>query len=98
MSFPDLQSFIKALDEHGQLRRISAEVDPVLEISAISDRVSRLPAVGSAATTPVCLFKCGSIPPRTVLRGYMASPSMLKKLLRSHLRRVRRDALLIRRS
>ncbi len=52
MSFPDLQSFIKALDERGQLRRISAEVDPVLEISAIADRVSRLPAVGDADPPP----------------------------------------------
>ena len=46
VSFPDLQTFIKALDERGQVRRISAEVDPVLEISAIADRVSRLPAAG----------------------------------------------------
>ena len=44
MSYPDLQSFIKALDEQGYLKRVSVEVDPVLEISAIADRVSKMPA------------------------------------------------------
>ena len=44
MAFPDLQSFIQALDEKGYLRRIQAQVDPILEISAIADRVSKQPA------------------------------------------------------
>ena len=56
MPYPDLQSFITDLEHRGQLRRITAEVDPILEISEITDRVSRLPAAGGApapATDPV---------------------------------------------
>ncbi len=44
MPYADLQSFIEALDEAGYLKRVAVEVDPVLEISAIADRVSKLPA------------------------------------------------------
>ena len=46
MSYPDLQAFIDELDARGQLKRIGVEVDPILEISAITDRVSKSPAVG----------------------------------------------------
>ena len=46
MTYPDFQSFVRALDEVGDLKRISAEVDPILEISAIADRVSKLPSAG----------------------------------------------------
>jgi 4-hydroxy-3-polyprenylbenzoate decarboxylase len=34
----DLRDFLKRLEKEGELRRISAEVDPVLEITEISDR------------------------------------------------------------
>ena len=39
-----LKDFIASLDRAGELRRISAEVSPILEISAIADRVSKMPA------------------------------------------------------
>ena len=61
MPFPDLQSFLTELERREQLRRISAQVDPVLEISAITDRVSKSPAAGDAPppeTDPVH-GKCG---------------------------------------
>src|SRR5438874_3221238 len=38
MAYTDLLDFIKALDEHGELKRISLEVDPVLEIAEFADR------------------------------------------------------------
>lgn len=44
MAYPDLQTFIEALDSKGYLKRIKVEVDPVLEISEIADRVSKMPA------------------------------------------------------
>lgn len=56
MSYSDLQSFITDLEKRGQLKRISVEVDPILEIAAITDRVSKMPAVGDAplpTTDPV---------------------------------------------
>lgn len=41
MSFKDLQSFIKELDKKNELVRIKVEVDPELEITEITDRVSK---------------------------------------------------------
>ncbi len=38
MAFNDLGDFIRALDKHGELRRISVEVDPYLEITEFADR------------------------------------------------------------
>src|SRR5437773_4013233 len=38
MAYTDLLDFIKALDKHGELKRISIEVDPVLEIAEFADR------------------------------------------------------------
>ena len=42
MSYKDIQHFIKDLEEKGQLRRIKTEVDPVLEITEIADRVVKM--------------------------------------------------------
>ena len=42
--FETLQDFISALDHAGELQRIRARVSPVLEIAAITDRVSKSPA------------------------------------------------------
>jgi 4-hydroxy-3-polyprenylbenzoate decarboxylase len=52
LPYPDLQSFIADLDRRGQLKRITTEVDPILEISAVADRVSKLPAAGDAPPPP----------------------------------------------
>ena len=41
MPYDDLRSWIAALDHAGELRRIGTEVDPVLEITEITDRVSK---------------------------------------------------------
>lgn len=41
MAFDDLRQWIAALDRAGELKRIRAEVDPVLEITEITDRVSK---------------------------------------------------------
>src|SRR5579864_9350808 len=40
-AYNDLREWIAALDKAGELKRISAEVDPVLEITEITDRVSK---------------------------------------------------------
>src|SRR6204780_5476166 len=41
MAYRDLREFIAKLEKEGELRRITAEVDPVLEITEITDRVTR---------------------------------------------------------
>ena len=43
MAYDDLQSFLSALDQAGELRRITVPVDPVLEVAEIADRVSKSP-------------------------------------------------------
>ena len=38
MAYRDLRDFLRKLEKNGELKRISAEVDPVLEITEIADR------------------------------------------------------------
>ena len=52
MAYNDLRDWISALERAGELRRIRAEVDPILEITEITDRVSK-----SADGGPVLLFE-----------------------------------------
>ncbi|HEU5457127.1 MAG TPA: UbiD family decarboxylase [Terracidiphilus sp.] len=42
MAFDDLRDWIKALEKHGELKRVREEVSPILEITEITDRVSKL--------------------------------------------------------
>ncbi|HAA89507.1 MAG: 3-octaprenyl-4-hydroxybenzoate carboxylyase UbiD [Thermoanaerobacterales bacterium 50_218] len=42
MAYRDLREFIRVLEKKGLLHRIRAEVDPILEISEITDRVCKL--------------------------------------------------------
>ncbi len=41
MAYNDLRDWIAALENAGELKRISVEVDPILEITEITDRVSK---------------------------------------------------------
>ncbi len=41
MAYEDLREWIAALDRAGELRRIRTEVDPILEVAEITDRVSK---------------------------------------------------------
>lgn len=41
MGYRDLREFVKRLEREGELKRISAEVDPVLEVTEITDRVTK---------------------------------------------------------
>ena len=52
MPYPDLQSYVAGLEARGQIKRVGAQVDPILEIAAIADRVSKLPAAGDASPPP----------------------------------------------
>ena len=38
MAYSNLRSFIETLEKHGELQRVSAEVDPALEIAELADR------------------------------------------------------------
>src|SRR6266446_9798258 len=41
MAYQDLRDWIAALDRAGELKRVRAEVDPILEITEITDRCSK---------------------------------------------------------
>src|ERR1051325_6859433 len=43
LAYDDLRDWIAALERAGELRRIQTEVDPILEIAEITDRVSKAP-------------------------------------------------------
>jgi len=49
LPFDDLRQWISALDLAGELKRIQTEVDPVLEVAEITDRVSKMHMPGTAA-------------------------------------------------
>jgi 4-hydroxy-3-polyprenylbenzoate decarboxylase len=46
MAYDDLRDWIQALEKHGELKRIREEVSPELEITEITDRVSKIGAKG----------------------------------------------------
>ena len=72
MAFKDLRDFMALLESKGQLKRITAEVDPYLEIGEITDRVSKQVgpallfenpinrATGERYATPVVINLMGS--------------------------------------
>jgi 4-hydroxy-3-polyprenylbenzoate decarboxylase len=48
VAYRDLRDFLSGLEEAGELHRVIAEVDPVLEIAEIADRVSKMEGGGKA--------------------------------------------------
>lgn len=48
MAYDSLRDFVERLEQEGELLRVAEEVDPVLEISAAADRVSKMPGGGKA--------------------------------------------------
>ncbi|HTC92094.1 MAG TPA: UbiD family decarboxylase [Terriglobales bacterium] len=61
MAYTDLRDWIAALERAGELKRITAEVDPILEITEITDRVSKSGRAeskpGAAPGGPALLFE-----------------------------------------
>ncbi|MGZ4826256.1 MAG: menaquinone biosynthesis decarboxylase, partial [Terriglobales bacterium] len=62
MAYHDLRDWIAALERAGELKRVRAAVDPVLEITEITDRVSKSASSGdgrnaSKAGGPALLFE-----------------------------------------
>jgi 4-hydroxy-3-polyprenylbenzoate decarboxylase len=50
LAYESLRDWISALDKAGELKRVRAEVDPILEITEITDRVSKAASEGARAT------------------------------------------------
>ncbi|MFA7402964.1 MAG: UbiD family decarboxylase [Pelobacteraceae bacterium] len=69
MASSHLLHFISLLEANGELSRISAPVDPTLEIAAITDRVCKQPDGGSAL-----LFERPAASPFQVITNLFGSP------------------------
>lgn len=74
MSYKDLQTFIKELEEHKELKRITAEVSSELEITEITDRVSK-------AYGPALLFEKVAGSKYPVLMNAMGSYERMSRAL-----------------
>lgn len=48
MAYKDLRHYLSVLEQNGELHRIKAEVDPILEIAEITDRMCKSPNGGKA--------------------------------------------------
>jgi 4-hydroxy-3-polyprenylbenzoate decarboxylase len=79
LPFADLRQWIAALDRAGELKRIHTEVDPILEIAEITDRVSK--GTGRVATG------ASPVPPSEARRNLPqkpGGPALLFQNLRGH--------------
>jgi 4-hydroxy-3-polyprenylbenzoate decarboxylase len=92
LPFDDLRQWIAALDRAGELKRIQTEVDPILEIAEITDRVSKMhlrrdgAGEGARATLPpggpALLFqKVNGHPGSQVLINQFGSDARMKLAL-----------------
>lgn len=57
MAYNDLRDWIAALDRAGELKRIRTETDPILEITEIADRASKMTDSRWGAGGPALLFE-----------------------------------------
>ncbi len=68
MAYEDLRDWIAALERAGELKTIHTEVDPILEITEITDRVSKNVRRGRRPGSPaglLCFLKTSrAIPER----------------------------------
>ena len=57
MAYNDLRDWIKQLEKADELKRITAEVDPILEMAEIADRAAKLHRGTDKAGGPALLFE-----------------------------------------
>jgi 4-hydroxy-3-polyprenylbenzoate decarboxylase len=74
LAYNDLRDWIRTLEKHGELKRIREEVSPELEITEITDRVSKLKGEKYAPGGPALLFEnVKGFPGQTVLINQFGS-------------------------
>ncbi len=57
LAYNDLREWMKQLEQAGELKRITAEVDPILEMAEIADRTAKLGRGTTKAGGPALLFE-----------------------------------------
>ena len=82
MAYDDLRDLIKTLEKHGELKRIREEVSPELEITEITDRVSKL----GAASHPFRKERGKDGAPNVAVKGQYApgGPALLFENVKGH--------------
>jgi 4-hydroxy-3-polyprenylbenzoate decarboxylase len=79
LPFDDLRQWIAALDRAGELKRVKTEVDPILEIAEITDRVSKSRDAKGIAGGPAVIFEnIKSHPGARVLINQFGSEARMK--------------------
>ncbi len=82
MAYVDLRDWVKRLDRAGELKRIRAEVDPILEMAEIADRSIKLHRGQSNAGGPALLFEnVKGHPGARVLMNQFSSDRRMKMAL-----------------
>jgi 4-hydroxy-3-polyprenylbenzoate decarboxylase len=86
LAYDDLREWIKALEKAGELKRVRHEVDPLLEITEITDRASKAGKKGGvksyAAGGPALLFEnVKGYPGASVLMNQFGSERRMKLAL-----------------
>jgi len=71
LAYDDLRSWIAALDRAGELKKIQTEVDPILEITEITDRVSKRGGKSPSAGGTALLFQS--------IKGYPGSKVLINQ-------------------
>jgi 4-hydroxy-3-polyprenylbenzoate decarboxylase len=89
LPFDDLRQWIAALDRAGELKRIQTEVDPILEIAEITDRVSKGTAhveTAASATTNRVEAAASAVPPSEARRNSAkpGGPALLFQNIKGH--------------
>ena len=76
MPFDDLRQWIAALERAGELKRVQTEVDPILEIAEITDRVSKgAERVGTGASpVPPSAARCAPGGPALLFENIKGQP------------------------
>jgi 4-hydroxy-3-polyprenylbenzoate decarboxylase len=57
VAYRDLREFVRKLEKQGELKRIREEVDPVLEITEVTQRIARDPRRAPNSVGPALLFE-----------------------------------------
>jgi 4-hydroxy-3-polyprenylbenzoate decarboxylase len=57
VAYRDLREFVRKLEKEGELKRIREEVDPVLEITEVTQRIARDPRRAPNSVGPALLFE-----------------------------------------
>ena len=82
MAYDDLRDWIGALERAGELKRITTEVDPILELAEVTDRVSKGKDAKGNPGGPALLFQnVNGYPGSQVLINQFGSAKRMKLAL-----------------